>query len=184
VSNPNALNAVCFAEPHWEVIARGMDTEKWFNEGQGVGTGGIHTPWRVSLPQGHRYYRFASSTSSPASQLGGGWWVTFDTFNTIDHYARANELDLAYAARLFLALPFEWTRVDRLVSAYLAAPLDAYAGEGKVAATAKDKWTPVQHTKVTQLYIPGLVANSKEKDLYRKVWSGVEVRYAHNRKPV
>jgi hypothetical protein len=35
-----ALNLDCFSQPHWEVIARGFDTEKWFEDGQAVGTGG------------------------------------------------------------------------------------------------------------------------------------------------
>jgi hypothetical protein len=181
VSNANAANAACFDEKHWEVIARGMDTNQWFNEGCGVGTGGIAHPTRVSLPTGHRYYRFASSTSPQASQLGGGWWVSFDTFKTIEQYALRNELDLSNAARLFLALPYEWTRVDRLVAATLVVPLDAYAGAGKVATTAADKWTPMQHLRVTQLYIPGLVSNSTEKNLYHRAWSGAQVQYVATR---
>ncbi|MBV9911569.1 MAG: hypothetical protein JOZ93_03285, partial [Sinobacteraceae bacterium] len=58
--------------------------------------------------------------------------------------------------------PYSWTRVDLLVRALLRAPLKAFTGEGKPAAssgTALDRagtWIPTQHIKVRQLYIPGL----------------------------
>ena len=177
------LNDICFDQPHWKVIARGFDTERWFNDRQGIGTGGILSPTRVSLKLHHRYYRLISSTSTRAAQLGGGWWISFDDFNSIRHFAERNELEFTYAARLFLALPYEWTRVDRIVSAILTQPVDAYAGEGKVAKTDKGKWTPVQHLKVTQLYIPGLVSNSDAHNLYERIWEGVQFKYTHNQKP-
>src|SRR5262245_8689878 len=58
-----ALNATEFDQPHWKIIARGLDTEKWFNEGQAVGTGGILMPEPTRVPASQYYYRFASSTS-------------------------------------------------------------------------------------------------------------------------
>jgi hypothetical protein len=180
----DALNNICFEQPHWKVIAQGFATEEWFNDGQAVGTGGIKFPRRVTLKVHHRYYRFASSTSPRVAHLGGGWWMSFDDFNTVRHYAERNQLEVTYAARLFFALPYTWTRVDRIVSALLAAPMDAYAGEGKVAQTLAEKWTPLQHLKVTQLYIPGLISNSNGNNLYKTVWEGVSYQYTHNREPV
>ena len=38
------LNAACFEQPHWKVIARGLHVEDWFEDGQAVGTGGILMP--------------------------------------------------------------------------------------------------------------------------------------------
>jgi hypothetical protein len=179
-----AANDICFDQPHWRVIAQGFATERWFNDGQAIGTGGILCPKRMSLKIHHRYYRLTSSTSARAAQLGGGWWISFDDFNTIRHYAERHGLEFTYAARLFLALPYEWSRVDRIISALLKEPVDAYAGEGKVAKMDKDKWTPIQHMKVTQLYIPGLVSNSDGNDLYNRIWEGVQSKYAHNQKPL
>jgi hypothetical protein len=176
-----AENDVCFEQPHWPLIEKGYDVERWFADGVGSSTGGMSFPKRVHLPVGHRYYRLASGTAPDESKLGGGWWMSFETYKTIERYAEAHDLDFTYAARLFPALPYDWTRVDRLVSAILSAPMDAYAGEGKVAESGGDKWTPLQHIKVLQLYIPGLVANLKERNLYKRVWRDVEVRYAHNR---
>jgi hypothetical protein len=110
--------------------------------------------------------------------------MSFEDFNTIRHYAERNGLDFPYAARLFLALPYEWSRLDRIVSAVLTFPVDAYAGEGKVANLATDKWTPLQHLRVTQLYIPGLAVGSSAHPLYEKIWDNVQTQYAHSRKTV
>lgn len=68
-----------------------------------------------------------------------------------------------------LSIPWEWSKVDKLVYAILEKPLDAYAGKGKPAeskdvgeagAHPNDKGTtyiPPEHLEIKQLYIPGLV---------------------------
>jgi hypothetical protein len=176
------LNAACFSQPHWRVIARGFDTERWFEDGQMVGTGGILMPRPVHLRVGQRYYRFASSTSSREAQLGGGWWIDFENFRLIESFAREHRHSLSYAARLFLALPYQWTRVDRLVHAILEVPLKAYAGEGKRATT----WTPLQHRRAQQLYIPGLyIRGSRPREqLYELAFPKAFFDYTSNRRPV
>jgi hypothetical protein len=159
---PTPLNEHCFVEPHWRVIASGLETEAWFNDGQGVGTGGILNPHPIHLPTGQFYYRFASSSSSREAQRGGGWWLDYENFRMIRSFADKQRCSLRDAARLMLALPHAWTRVDILIRALLKEPLKAYAGEGKPARGARtglDKgslWIPTQHVKVRQLYIPGL----------------------------
>jgi hypothetical protein len=159
---PTPLNEHCFAEPHWLVIARGFQTEAWFNDGQAVGSGGILNPQAVHLATGQYYYRFASSASSREAQMGGGWWVDFENFRTIRSFSEKNGYTIRDAARLMLALPYAWTRVDLLIRALLKQPLKAYSGEGKPArgvTTGPDKgtlWIPTQHLKIRQLYIPGL----------------------------
>lgn len=159
---PAAANEHCFCEPHWRVIAEGFQTEAWFHDGQAVGTGGIRRPQVVHMPTGQYYYRFASSQSPRATQLGGGWWLDFENFRKIRAFADTNGYTLRDAARLMLALPYAWTRVDRIVKALLTVPLKAYAGEGKPAqgpAHGPDRgtaWIPTQHLKVCQLYVPGL----------------------------
>lgn len=159
---PEAANAKPFAQPHWRVIASGFSVENWYEDGQAVGTGGIANPQPTRLPTGQYYYRFASSRSPRAAQLGGGWWVDFENFSLIRRFARANDYALHEAARLMLALPYDWTRVDLLVRALLAQPLRAYTGYGKPAQGAVagpdrgTRWIPTQHVRVQQLYIPGL----------------------------
>jgi hypothetical protein len=174
-------NLACFSQPHWKVIARGLDTEKWFIEGVGAGTGGIKMPQPFDLPVGQRYFRFTSSTSHISSQLGGGWWIDFENYNKIRRYSESNGLSLSYAARLFLALPTNWSRVDRLVSAILAVPLRAYAGRGSVAVTKDDKWTPVQHDPARQFYIPGLYSPGSNHHLYRRAFPNPLVEMIANR---
>lgn len=172
-------NGACFLEPHWRVIAQGFQTETWFDDGQAVGTGGILNPQPTHLRTGNYYYRFASSNSSREAQLGGGWWLDYENYKKIEAFARQNGYRVRDAARLMLALPYAWTRVDLKIKALLALPLKAYAGEGKPAKGAKDGgadkgtvWIPTQHMKVCQLYIPGLFVkgNRPREQLYEKAF--------------
>ena len=178
------VNDYCFSQPHWRVIARGFDTEKWFNEGSAIGTGGILRPKPVKLRTGNFYYRFASSNSSREAQQGGGWWLDFENFNKIDQFAKSHRYTIRDAARLMLALPYDWTRVDTLVKSLLAKPLKAYAGEGKPAQGSSSgydngtAWVPTQHIKICQLYIPGLfIKGAKPREqLYETVFSQATVK--------
>lgn len=179
VTNPISsacLNATDFDQPHWRVIAQGLDTEKWFSGGEGIGTGGILMPAATRLPSGQYYYRFASSASSKAAQLGGGWWLDFEGYNTVRQFAERNGYRLREAARLMLALPYDWTKVDLLVKALLRSPLRAYTGEGKPAqgaARGADRgttWVPTQHVKVRQIYIPGLFVKGRTEQIYEKAF--------------
>jgi len=171
-----ALNATEFDQPHWKIIAQGLDTEKWFNEGQGAGTGGILMPQPTRVPAGHYYYRFASSASPKSAQLGGGWWIDFENFTVISRFAQSNGYRLREAARLMLALPYDWSKVDLLVKALLRSPLRAYTGEGKPAqggikgADRGTRWIPTQHIKVRQLYIPGLYVTGRTEQIYQKAF--------------
>ena len=188
-----ALNAACFTQPHWLVIARGFDVESWFDDGQAVGTGGILMPKQTDLAVGQRYYRFASSTSSRASQVGGGWWIEYEAFKTIEQFANQHRYNLSEAARLFLALPYAWTRVDRLVSAILEVPLKAYGGFGKPAQAGTaggnrpgGTWIPMQHRAVRQLYIPGLyVAGARQRtQLYEQAFPDPKFEFIMARRRV
>lgn len=157
-----SANAAIFDQPRWRVIACGFDTERWLNDGQAVGTGGIANPQPTRLPTGQYYYRFACSASPHASQVGGGWWIDFENLQIIRRFAQANRYALRDAARLMLALPYAWTRVDRLARALLLQSLRAWTGAGKPAQAPEGgddrgtRWIPTQHIVVRQLYIPGL----------------------------
>lgn len=174
--NTDCANAVEFDQPHWKVIAAGFDTEKWFNDGQAAGTGGILMPQPTRMPSGNYYYRFASSTSAHSAQLGGGWWIDFEAFKTIETFAKNNGYRLKEAARLMLALPYNWTKVDLLIKALLRSPLRAYTGIGKPAqggAGGADRgttWIPTHHIKVRQLYVPGLFVRGRSQQLYETVF--------------
>ena len=162
-------NTKFFEQPHWRVIAAGFDTERWFNDGQAVGTGGIANPQPTRLPTGQYYYRFASSASSRHAQLGSGWWLDFENFASIRRFASEHGYTLREAARLMLALPYAWTKVDLQVRAVLREPLRAYTGLGKPAQGAAagadrgTRWIPTQHVSVRQLYVPGLCVLGQAK---------------------
>lgn len=172
----DAANALEFAQPHWRVIAAGFETERWFNDGKAVGTGGIAIPQATRMPAGHFYYRFASSASPRAAQLGGGWWLDFENFVIIRDFARENDYSLREAARLMLALPYAWTHADLLVRALLRVRLRAWTGLGKPAQgseTGADKgtrWIPTQHVVVRQLYVPGLYVPNRKIQLYQSAF--------------
>lgn len=161
------INDHCFQEPHWRLKARGLDPDSWFEQGVGKGTGGILNPQRKALPTGEYYYRFASTTAPRFAQFGGPWWLNFENFRTVRAFAQDNGYSLRDAARLTLALPYDWTRVDLLIRALLVQPLDAYAGHGNQAQgpqAGPDRgtvWIPTQHIKIEQLYIPGLYIKSE-----------------------
>jgi hypothetical protein len=94
-------NAAVFHQPHWRVIAAGFETERWFNDNQAVGTGGIVNPQPTRLPSGQYYYRLASSSSPRAAQLGGGWWLDFENFALVRRFASAHGYsDAGLALRL------------------------------------------------------------------------------------
>jgi hypothetical protein len=172
-----AANAAYFEQPHWRVIASGFDTERWFNDGQAVGSGGIANPQPTRLPTGQYYYRFASSASSRHAQRGSGWWLDFENFSLIRRFAGEHGYTLREAARLMLALPYAWTRVDLQLRALLCEPLRAYTGLGKPAQGAEQgadrgtRWIPTQHVAVRQLYVPGLYVQSQAKPLYESVFA-------------
>ncbi len=79
----DVINEHCFSQPHWRLIARGFDTETWFNEHRAVGTGGILMPQEIRLRTGQYYYRFASSGSSREARQGGGWWLDFENYKEL-----------------------------------------------------------------------------------------------------
>jgi hypothetical protein len=174
-SMATALNDHCFQQPHWRLIAQGFDTEAWFNDNQAKGTGGILNPQPNKLATGNFYFRFASSSSSKEAQFGGGWWLDFENYKKVERFALDNHYSLCDAARLMLALPYEWTKVDVLVKALLTSTLKAYAGEGKPAqgAAKGSRWIPTQHIKIRQLYIPGLYVKGGRSDgqLYEKAFT-------------
>ncbi len=174
---PDPANAASFAQTHWRVVASGFDTERWFDDGQAVGTGGIASPQPTRLPGGQYYYRFASSQTSRDAQLGGGWWLDYENFALIRRFAVDHDHTLREAARLMLALPYAWTKVDLQVRALLREPLRAYNGLGKPAQGATEgadrgtRWIPTQHVAVRQLYVPGLYVPGRAQQLYETVFA-------------
>lgn len=124
--------------------------------------GGILNPLRVHVRPGQYLYRFACSSKPHASRLQGLWWIEYEVMTKIAKFAREQNETRRDAARYFLALPWSWTKVDRIVRARLVAKVDAYRGVGKPAAgghvrDAQTRFIPPQHVReLYQLFIPGM----------------------------
>lgn len=124
--------------------------------------GGIAMPRRVHVPVGQYLYRFASSNKAAHLRPLGCWWVEYEVLTKIARFAHEQESSPSAAARYFLALPWSWTQVDRLIRARVIARLDAYRGTGKPAAgthanDAGTRFIAPQHIgELFQLFIPGM----------------------------
>ncbi len=158
-----------------EARARGADPSTGFMNG------GMGFLQRVHLPVGQNYYRFGDSDRFAIDwrrEAAGGWWVDYNTFNIIRTFAKRSEAvqeyaakihqpPLAYATKLFLAVPYEWGDCGALCVVNLKRRLDAFKGRGKPANLGPDeaqrdprdgraRYIPLPNAEVAQLYIPEL----------------------------
>lgn len=143
----------------------------------GPQNGGMSHVQRVHLNVGQYYFRFCDSTrfaKNWKAAAEGPWWADYEVFikvkqaarrrGTIQDYANTvRSSRLAYAAKLFFAIPYEWGDCGSLVIARLKVRLDAYKGRGLPAylgaADSRDggaKYVPIQDPTISQLYVPGL----------------------------
>jgi len=120
---------------------------------------------RIEIPPGQVLYRFYDSTRAPSPPSGaeGPWWLEFESFQAIRHFALRNGYSPSYAARLFAAILYEWSEVNAFVACRTAGRLVAWKGRGKqVSSSGRDKrdlatMTPMQSVlEIYQLYIPGI----------------------------
>lgn len=117
------------------------------------------------IPRGQVLYRFYDTKGgrSPAQGADGAWWLEYEHFQTIKHFALRHGYSLSYAARLFTAILYEWSEVNAWVACEVTRPLHAWKGRGKqVESKEKDardlpKMTPMQSIlEVYQLVLPGV----------------------------
>jgi len=119
----------------------------------------------VELPKDLVIYRFYDNNSArrPEDGMRGIWWMEYEHFQAIKHFADRNGYSRSYAARLFAAILYEWSEVNAYVRCQVVEPLHAWKGRGKqVESTGKDsrdlpKMTPMQsNLEIYQLCVPGL----------------------------
>jgi len=147
----------------------------------GTQNGGMSHVQRIHLTPGQYYFRFCDTQRFAANWKAaaeGAWWADYEVFLTVKRAARrrgtiqdyANKVGssrLAYAAKLFFAIPYEWGDCGSLVIARLKVRLDAYKGRGLPAFYNRDPnkadrrdgkadYVPIQDPTISQLYIPGL----------------------------
>lgn len=143
--------------------------------------GGMSHVQRVHLSVGQYYFRFCDSqrfAKDWQAAASGPWWADYEVFikvkqaarrrGTIQDYAnKVRSSRLAYAAKLFFAIPYEWGDCGSLVIARLDVRLDAYKGRGLPAFYNRDPskadkrdgnadYIPFQDPTIAQLYVPGL----------------------------
>lgn len=125
---------------------------------------GMSMTRQITIPTGQVIYRLYDSGRAPTPQLGadGAWWLEYEYFQAVKHFALRNGYTLSYAARLFAAVLYEWSEVNAFVACRTTAPLFAWKGRGKqVESSGKDSrdlptMTPMQSIlEVYQLYVPG-----------------------------
>lgn len=126
---------------------------------------GMSMARQIVIPAGQVIYRFYDATRAPTPVMGadGAWWLEFDHFQSVKHFAARHGYTLSYAARLFAAVLYEWSEVNAFVACRTTSPLSAWKGRGKqVRSSGKDSrdlptMTPMQSIlEIYQLYLPGL----------------------------
>lgn len=172
-----ALNQTSFLPPlleRHENAACGRDPTS------GGCNGGMQLPVRIHLRPGQTLFRFCDTRRAAVdlrTEAAGGWWIDYEVFARIRAFAREHahlqdfagqhrQSALSYAAKLHLAVPYEWGDSGVLVMADLVQPLDAFRGLGNTAfVTGRDprdggaKYIPLRSPWAYQLYIPDLRAH-------------------------
>jgi hypothetical protein len=140
----------------------------FFDKGYEKAKEGMNMIRPIELQKGTVIYRFYDSNraTSAADGASGAWWVEFEYFQQIKHFAARNGYSMSYAARLFAAVLYEWSEVNAYVACSVEEPLKAWKGRGRqVESTGIDqrdtpKMTPMQSvSEIYQLCIPGLAGS-------------------------
>lgn len=171
-----AVNAFLFRgeiRAYWRLLARGADgrhvverrhgarTFDFGLDGKGMArrNGGIVSPSDRVVGSGRYLYRFVGTAAYAAKARAavlGHWWIDEDTWRLLRDASRSHKLSLEATAQLYLALPDEWGDRGRVARGKLFAPLMAWTGNGQVAAASSgEPFTPAQHNKAVQLFVPG-----------------------------
>jgi hypothetical protein len=141
----------------------------FYNQGIVKAKEGMNMIRPFEIPSGTIIYRYYDATRAGSSQGGanGPWWVEFEYFQQIKHFALHHGYSHSYAARLFAAILYEWSEVDAFVACEVVTPLKAWKGRGKQVEQSQNpqkrdardlpKMTPMQSIlEIYQLCIPGL----------------------------
>ncbi len=125
---------------------------------------GIINPRLINMNAGQVIYRFCDSTKAPTPShaANGAWWMEFEYFQKIKHFAIQHDYSFSYAVRLFAAILYEWSEVDCYVRCEVTQPLRVLKGRGKKVTSTKsdprdsETMTPMQNQlEIYQLFVPG-----------------------------
>ncbi len=152
--------------------------EKYLSQGYIEARKGISIPHPINLHEGQVIYRFYDSTKVHDQKVAanGAWWIEYEYFQKIKHFALQHGYSFSYAARIFAAILYEWSEVDAFVRCQVRNPIKALKGRGKqVKSDCKDPrdlptMTPMQSVlEIYQLYVPGFGGSNSISDSALKV---------------
>ncbi len=141
----------------------------YLSDGYSIARKGMSMVRPFEIQKGHILYRFYDSNKArtPAEGANGAWWLEYEHFQAIKHFALRNGHSISYAARLFAAILYEWSEVNAWVGCEVTQPLHAWKGRGKqVSASGKDArdlptMTPMQSIlEIYQVVLPGVGGQS------------------------
>ena len=132
-------------------------------------TGGIFQPEPEKLRQNTTIYRFGDTAKDLDRDRFGRWWMARETIELLARYAIDAE-SLVMIARQHLAVPPDFSSMNRCFTADLRMTLRAFAGVGGLVfedlpgGVRPVIWpggteltgTPADRTMKRQLFIPGL----------------------------
>ena len=137
----------------------------FFNKGRERALEGMCMVRPIEIPEGTVLYRYYDRNRARTAQQGmcGVWWLEYEAFQHIKHFALRNGYSQSYASRLFAAILYEWSEVNAFVACQVTEPLRGWKGRGRqVKSEGKDSrdlptMTPMQGMlEVYQVCVPGL----------------------------
>lgn len=137
-------------------------------DGFALQNGGIANPETQILPQ-RPMIRFMPAARHHTTGLAGNWWLDFDAYKVLSHYALNHGMTLAKAAQTLLVVPQEWSDCGQMLVVKPRVTLMAYVGRGKPVARIGGKDTSPDAarkpgtriydmpfgTNIEQIFIPG-----------------------------
>lgn len=162
-------------QPYWLIEKLGVESSVYLvndTDGIPIRDGGLQAPQETKVRKGQAMFRFVGSKKTGDKFQGtlfGNWWVDYETFVTIEGWAKEHGISLSEAAMQLLALPPKWTDSAWLFKVRVTQTLRAYVGKGGPAtgeispaqAKAERKkveaslYAPPEHLEIKQYFIPG-----------------------------
>lgn len=142
---------------------------------------GMLRPEPDKLKVGHVYYRIGHSKRNDGSEvsddgnLSSGWWLDFETYQSLMQFASRNGISGTVATRVRCAVAPAFGQSDRIYSAGLAAGLRVFIGAGRPIESEGSVYFPPGDVK--QIFIPGMSAGrGMRSDVSRNAFPSFEVK--------
>ena len=120
---------------------------------------GMYSPI-VSTITGGRLYKFSQASRPESQQVASPWWFTETEFEKMKRFLDLDPGNIGFLARSQVAVKYEWSNMDTLVTAKVMHPIHVFVGPGRwqVEKTARGSNIIFQAPEdVKQCYVPGVV---------------------------